>query len=92
MARFPRNPVPLWLAGMLVWGAISLAVLLRYRAIGGQVRELNELWLLMSLLWVQFGCAALFAEWRQGGHRFRPLLLRTLLPPLVLHLAVFGTL
>jgi hypothetical protein len=69
VARFPRNPVPLWLAGMLVWGAISLLVLLRYRAIGGEARELNELWLLMSLLWVQFGCAALFAEWRGKGGR-----------------------
>ncbi len=89
----PRLEVPLWLVGALVWGAVSVVVLSEYRGLGGQLRELNELWFLMSLLWAQFGFAAIFADWRRHrGRNFRALLLRTLLPPLILHVIVFGTL
>ena len=93
MARIQPRPDYLWVAGALVWGAISLVVLLQYRKLGGQVRELNELWFLMSLLWAQFVLAAIFADWRHNrGRNLGPLVLRLILPPLLLHLVVFGTL
>ena len=92
MARMPQGLGHLWVAGVLAWGGLSLVVLLQYRKLGGQARELNELWFLMSLLWAQFGLAAIYADWRhQGGRNLGPLVLRLILPPLVLHLVVFGT-
>jgi len=54
-----------WVLGGLVWGAMSLVVLLEYRRIGGGARELHELWLLLSLFWGQFGFAAMFNDWRK---------------------------
>jgi len=81
----------LWIVGALLWGGVSLIIVSEYRGIGGQPAQVRELWLLMSLLWAQFGFAALFADWRRNrGRRFRVLLMRTLLPPLVLHFVVFG--
>ena len=93
-----RRPDPIrsdvrWLVAALAWGAASWLILHEYRQIGGQLRELQELWFLMSLLWTQFGFAFMFHDWlRNRGRRFRILLLRTLLPPLVLHFLVFGLL
>jgi hypothetical protein len=81
----------LWIAAAFVWGGVSLLILIEYRLLGGEPRQLRELWFLMSLLWAQLGFAALFADWRRNrGRRFRTLLLRTLLPPLVLHFVIFG--
>jgi len=85
------GPDALWVVGALAWGALSWVILHQYRKLGGQHRELQELWFLMSLLWTQFGFAFMFADWRRNhARRFRVLLLRTLLPPLVLHLVVFA--
>ena len=82
-----------WIWAALVWGALSLVIVREYRAIGGEPAQVQELWLLMSLLWVQFGFAALFADWRHNrGRGFRRLIFRTLMPPLVLHFVVFGIL
>lgn len=93
MRRIRQGFSHLWLVGALAWGGLSLVVLLEYRKLGGQPRELNELWFLMSLLWGQFCFAAIFADWRQNrGRNFGRLLLRTVLPPLILHLLVFGVL
>lgn len=81
----------LWVAAALLWGGVSLIIVGAYRGIGGQPAQVGELWLLMSLLWAQFGFAAMFADWRRNrGRRFRTLLMRTLLPPLVLHFVIFG--
>ncbi len=89
--RISIGPDIPWVAAALAWGAASWLIVDEYRKLGGEPRQLQELWLLMSLLWVQFGFAALFADWRRNrGRRFRTLLLRTLLPPLVLHFVIFG--
>lgn len=74
-----------WLLGALIWGTLGLMVLWRYQAIGGRARQIYELWWWLSLLWGQFGFAALFAEWRQGGRGFRFIAILTFLPPLVLY-------
>jgi hypothetical protein len=87
--RIPIGADVLWVAAALAWGAASWLIVHEYRKLGGEARQLQEL----SLLWAQFGFAALFADWRRNrGRRFRVLLLRTLLPPLVLHFVIFGLL
>jgi len=89
----PFGPNALWVAGAVAWGGVSWLIVNEYRQLGGESRELQELWFLMSLLWAQFGFAAMFADWRRNrGRRIRILLLRTLLPPLVLHFVIFGLL
>lgn len=76
-----------WLLGALAWGALSALVLLEHRRIGGSDRALAELWGLLTLLWSQFGVAALVSDWRHSrGRGFRRILLWTLLPPLLLRL------
>ena len=90
MRKSLRDADLFWLLGGLAWGGMSLVVLLEYRRIGGGARELNELWLLLSMFWGQFGFAAMFNDWRKNrGRNFRGILLRTVLPPLILHLLAF---
>lgn len=85
MSRSPvRISLP-WLLGALAWGALSGLVLLEYRRIGGGEQALRELWLLLSLLWGQFGFAALVSDWRTTrGRGLKDILLWTLVPPLLL--------
>ena len=79
------------LLGALAWGGASLLVLLEYRKIGGQAAALNDLWFLLSLIWLQFCFAAMYADWRHNrGRRFKSLLVRAALPPLLLHVIVFN--
>jgi hypothetical protein len=78
-------------APALAWGGASLLVLREYRRIGGQAAALNDLWFLLSLLWLQFAFAAMYADWRRTrGRNFRSLLIRAVLPPLLLHVIVFN--
>ncbi len=83
-----------WLIAASVWGICGLVVLdAHVEQVGTE--HLKELWFLMSLLWIQFGFAAVFHSLlKQRGRRFLALLLITLLPPLLLYLiilfAVFG--
>ena len=78
-----------WILGALVWGTLSLIILLEYRE-QPDPRYLNELWFLVSLLWLEFGFAGLFHCLRHGLRaRLGRMLLVSLLPPLVLHLLIF---
>ena len=77
-----------WLIGALVWGAASLVVLAEYRALG-DLRYLTEIGFLLSLLWGEFGFAAMFhAVLKQRGRRLQTLFLITVIPPLLLHLLI----
>ena len=48
-----------WILGAVVWGTISLTILLEYRK-QPDPRYLHELWFLVSLLWLEFGFAGMF--------------------------------
>ena len=83
-----------WLAGALIWAGLSLIVVNEYRKTGER-EHLMVLCFLLSLLWMEFGVAGLFDALRKGRRqRLLPLLLVTLLPPLLLcllsHLLPFG--
>jgi hypothetical protein len=55
-------------------------------------RYLKDLWFLTSLLWVQFGFAAIFHSLlKQKGRHLVALILLAILPPLLLYLIVFST-
>ena len=91
--RIHTGPEFLWIVAAFCWGALSLLIIQEYRKLGGQPQQIHELWLVMSLLWTQFGFAAIFADWRRNrARRFRVLLLRALIPPLLLHFVIFGLL
>ena len=78
-----------WILGAVVWGTLSLVVLLQYRE-QPDPRYLHELWFLVSLLWLEFGFAGIFHCLRHGlRRRIGKMVLVSLLPPLVLHLLVF---
>lgn len=79
-----------WWVGALVWGVASYAILVNHLEISG-VARLNETWLICSLMWAQFGLAAVFAaltkrQMEVAANR----LFITLVPPLLLHLIIFS--
>lgn len=77
-----------WLVGALIWGSASLVVIAEFRAVGDP-RHLTEIGFLLSLLWAEFGFAAMFhAVLKQRGYRLKTLFLITVIPPLVLHLLI----
>lgn len=91
MRRVKHQFANLWLLGALAWGGASLVILLEYRKLDGQAATLNDLWFLLSLIWLQFAFAAMYADWRHNrGRNFKWLLVRAILPPLALHFIVFG--
>lgn len=76
--------------GALVWGVLGALILLHYRRIGGGEQALKELWLLLSLLWGQFGFAALVWDWRlTRGRGIQKILIWTFTPPLLLRLLLW---
>jgi hypothetical protein len=78
-----------WIIGGGAWLLICLVILLHYRRLPEPV-YLHELWLLLSLLWLEFPFAGLFSCLRQ--HRYRRisgLVLAALAPPALLHFLVF---
>lgn len=78
-----------WIRGALVWFAVSLTVVLELLKTGSS-DNLFEFCLLLSLLWVEFGFAGIFHTLvKEQGRRIVPLLLTTILPPLLLFLASF---
>jgi len=75
--------------GALVWGVLSLTILLEYRR-QPNPQYLQEIWFLMSLLWLEFGFAGIFHCLRHGlRRRLGKMLLVSFLPPLILHFLVF---
>ena len=78
-----------WIRGALVWFAVSLVVVLEYLKTGSS-DNLFEFCLLLSLLWVEFGFAGIFHTLiKEQGRRIVPLLLTTILPPLLLFLVSY---
>ncbi len=91
MIAHPNHSEFLWLLGALAWGGASFLVIIEYRRLGGQAAAVNGLWLILSLIWIQFVFAAIFADWRQyRGRNFKRLLVRAVLPPLFLHFIAFN--
>ena len=77
-----------WFIAASIWGFVSLIILVEYLK-GGDTRYLNQLWFLMSLLWAEFGVAALFISLMKGNrHQVFPLILVTVLPPFILFIII----
>jgi hypothetical protein len=78
-----------WILGGGAWFLVSLVVLLDYRRLPDP-SYLYELWLLLSLLWLEFPFAGLFSCLRRGRYERVPaLVLIALAPPMLLHAIVF---
>jgi len=77
-----------WVLGAVGWCCISLVVLLEYLA-GDDAKYVDGLWLVLSLLWWQFGFAGIFNALRHYRYRDVPfLVLITLLPSLLVYAMV----
>ena len=78
-----------WIVGGGVWLLVALVILLDY----GRLPDASyryELWLLLSVLWLEFPFAGLFSCLRRGRYRRVPgLVLVALAPPMILHLIFF---
>ncbi len=78
-----------WIIGALAWECLSLAVIGAYLG-QGDTEQLNQIWFLMTLLWLEFGFAGTFHALKRRGPRALPHLLPViLLPPLLLHFIIF---
>ena len=78
-----------WIVGGGVWLLVGLVVLLDYRRLP-DATYLNELWLLLSLLWLEFPFAGLYSSLRSGRYERVPgLVAVALAPPMLLHFIVF---
>jgi len=78
-----------WMRGALIWFALSLIVVLEHLKTESP-DHLFEFCLLLSLLWMEFGFAGIFHNLiKEQGRRIAPLLLTTVLPPLLLFLVSF---
>ena len=78
-----------WIRGALIWFVLSLTVVLEHLKTESP-GHLFEFCLLLSLLWMEFGFAGIFHNLiRERGRRIAPLVLATLLPPLLLFLVSF---
>ena len=87
--RYDRRFFRPWIIGAVIWGGLSLTILVAYIE-EGDFRYLNELWFLLSLLWMQFGFAATFHAIRRKRRRnLTNLLLVMFLPPLILRFIIF---
>ncbi len=78
-----------WFIAAGGWCLITLILLDEYNRIGDP-RYLEELFLLLSLLWAEFGFAAIFnAAYHGRFSHLRPYLVITLLPPLWVYALFF---
>ena len=86
-----------WIVGGIVWGAVSLTVISAFVQHGtgkstfqpGSGESWLPMWFLCSLVWFQFGFAALFnALLRQRFSHIRDQILTALAPPVLLHFVV----
>ena len=51
----------------------------------GETKYVNQFWFILSLLWAQFGLAAIFNSlMKKRVHRIYSLILITILPPVIL--------
>jgi len=81
-----------WLITASIWLACSLTILDTYLERVGN-GHLKDLCFLMSMLWMQFGFAAMFHTLlKQRGRHLLALILVTALPPLLLYFIVFSPL
>ncbi len=80
-----------WILGAVFWLYISFVTLLEYQRIRVPGQDyLTELWLLLSLLWLQFGFAGIFQAVRgRRGFKILAFFLISILPPLLLYVLVF---
>ena len=77
-----------WILGAFVWGVISLVTILEHFRYGAGVYW-QEFWFLCSLLWFQFGFAAVFNAMLKGRlHKINDRVLIAIGPPVVLYLIV----
>ncbi len=77
-----------WIIAAVIWIILSLIIIVEYLK-GGETRYLNPLWFLLSLLWAEFGVAALFNSlMKRKRHKIIPLLLVTFVPPLILFIII----
>ncbi len=78
-----------WLYAATVWGFLSLVIIREYLR-GGETEYLNQLWFLLSLLWIEFGAAALFNSLiHRRRHQLLPLLMVTLVPPSIFFVMIY---
>ena len=78
-----------WILGGGIWLLVGLVILLDYRRLPDP-SYLYELWLLLSLLWLEFPFAGLYSCLRWGRYgRVPGLVLMALAPPVLLHFIVF---
>ncbi len=79
-----------WLIAASIWLACSLIILDAYLEQVGN-GYLKDLCFFMSMLWVQFGFAAMFHTLlKQRGQHLFALILVTITPPLLLYLIVYS--
>ena len=74
-----------WILGALIWCTLSYVVLDEYKRTGDPL-YLEEIFYLLSLLWVQFGFAAIFNTVRSRRYaRLNAYIAVTVLPPLAVY-------
>ena len=77
-----------WIFGAVIWEFVSLVIIAEYLKLG-TTKHLDQFWLLLSLLWLLFGFAAIFnALMRTRVRDLFPLLLVAFVPPLLLYLLI----
>lgn len=85
LRRVGMNASPVWWFSATLWGGVSYLIIsdyLRY----GNANDLNQIWLLCSLLWAQFGLAGAFSALTKGEmNRVPDYLFQAVFPPLLLH-------
>jgi hypothetical protein len=78
-----------WLIAAGVWASASLIIIVEYLK-GGDTKHLWQLWFLLSLLWSEFGFAAIFNSlMKRKRDQLLPLLLVTLVPPLLVFVVIY---
>jgi len=74
-----------WLIGASIWGILSCILLAEYKR-KGDLLYLKDIFFLLSLLWVQFGFAAIFnAVFSRRYGRLKGYIAVTILPPLLVY-------
>ena len=81
-----------WVIGAVIWEFLSLVIVAEYLKLG-TTNHLDQFWLLLSLLWLMFGFAAIFnALMRTRIGDLFPLILIAVVPPLLLYLLIHSVL
>ena len=81
-----------WIIAAVIWELLSLVIVAEYLKLG-TTKHLDQFWLLLSLLWLMFGFAAIFnALMRTRVRDLFPLLLVAFVPPLLLYLLIHSLL